>query len=569
MVPSSQVMEKAVPAEPGPDPELKSWRCLVFYLCFYGFMAQLRPGESFITPYLLGPEKNFTREQGCVGLSVNRSHRQRQGETSFHLLKAQRPRSAHHRPSRPSTRWSRAARGGRRAGRARPSRGGRVTRPRPAGHQRDHAGAVLLVPGRAGARVPADRLPALQAGAGAAGSELRVRVAAAAARPLRAAHAAHGALLQRHHGRAHRLLLLHLLARAARALPAHGRLLARRHAAGRLHQLGAGPAARQRGRAPLLHAQLHLARPPRPQPGPRPLPEAPQAQPLLQPRPRAPRGLALRAGPHEPGRRAGRLAGLDAGAHAPGAGGQPAVAAAAPLVPLVGLQLGRLLPHRLLRARPVERGPPHHGHHRRLQRWGGRRVHPARCHHLLLRGLCEDPLGAVGEAGHRGRDGGAGHPGLPHVQHQQHLAVLHGLCALPWRLPVLGAHCHTTAQRSPSASVILLKGFSVFRSRLLSLKSSVPWSSESIHSLPPSSRPSSPSLFLTSGVWVSQSTHRSLPYLSTPVRPGPWLMPAVCLPYTRQQSGAGGGDIGACRRDPSGPFPHPTLSGFLVLLRRA
>lgn len=63
MVPSSQVMEKAVPAEPGPDPELKSWRCLVFYLCFYGFMAQLRPGESFITPYLLGPEKNFTREQ--------------------------------------------------------------------------------------------------------------------------------------------------------------------------------------------------------------------------------------------------------------------------------------------------------------------------------------------------------------------------------------------------------------------------------------------------------------------------------------------------------------------------
>ncbi|XP_040477730.1 reduced folate transporter [Ursus maritimus] len=63
MVPSSQAMEKGVPVEPGPDLELKSWRCLVFYLCFYGFMAQLRPGESFITPYLLGPEKNFTREQ--------------------------------------------------------------------------------------------------------------------------------------------------------------------------------------------------------------------------------------------------------------------------------------------------------------------------------------------------------------------------------------------------------------------------------------------------------------------------------------------------------------------------
>ncbi|XP_032255408.1 reduced folate transporter-like [Phoca vitulina] len=63
MVPSSQAAEKQMPAEPGPDPELKSWRCLVLYLCFYGFMAQLRPGESFITPYLLGPDKNFTREQ--------------------------------------------------------------------------------------------------------------------------------------------------------------------------------------------------------------------------------------------------------------------------------------------------------------------------------------------------------------------------------------------------------------------------------------------------------------------------------------------------------------------------
>uniref|UniRef100_A0A8D2JPM8 Solute carrier family 19 member 1 n=1 Tax=Sciurus vulgaris TaxID=55149 RepID=A0A8D2JPM8_SCIVU len=41
----------------------QSWRCLVFYLCFYGFMAQMRPGESFITPYLLGPDKNFTPEQ--------------------------------------------------------------------------------------------------------------------------------------------------------------------------------------------------------------------------------------------------------------------------------------------------------------------------------------------------------------------------------------------------------------------------------------------------------------------------------------------------------------------------
>ncbi|CAM4539298.1 reduced folate transporter [Lepidochelys kempii] len=39
------------------------WKFLVFYLCFYGFMTQIRPGESFITPYLLGADKNFTMEE--------------------------------------------------------------------------------------------------------------------------------------------------------------------------------------------------------------------------------------------------------------------------------------------------------------------------------------------------------------------------------------------------------------------------------------------------------------------------------------------------------------------------
>ncbi|XP_008059767.1 folate transporter 1 [Carlito syrichta] len=63
MVPSSPAAEKQAPVEPGPDLERQSWQCLVFYLCFYGFMAQMRPGESFITPYLLGPDKNFTKEQ--------------------------------------------------------------------------------------------------------------------------------------------------------------------------------------------------------------------------------------------------------------------------------------------------------------------------------------------------------------------------------------------------------------------------------------------------------------------------------------------------------------------------
>lgn len=67
MVPSGQEVKKEASEEPGPGRELQSWRCLVFYLCFYGFMAQMRPGESFITPYLLGPDKNFTQKQarGC------------------------------------------------------------------------------------------------------------------------------------------------------------------------------------------------------------------------------------------------------------------------------------------------------------------------------------------------------------------------------------------------------------------------------------------------------------------------------------------------------------------------
>ncbi|NXK06897.1 S19A1 protein, partial [Herpetotheres cachinnans] len=39
------------------------WKLQVFYLCFYGFMTQIRPGESFITPYLLGADQNFTRAE--------------------------------------------------------------------------------------------------------------------------------------------------------------------------------------------------------------------------------------------------------------------------------------------------------------------------------------------------------------------------------------------------------------------------------------------------------------------------------------------------------------------------
>lgn len=45
--------------------EHRNWNWAVIFLCFYGFMASVKPGEPFITPYLLSPEKNFTRQQVC------------------------------------------------------------------------------------------------------------------------------------------------------------------------------------------------------------------------------------------------------------------------------------------------------------------------------------------------------------------------------------------------------------------------------------------------------------------------------------------------------------------------
>lgn len=48
----------------------RAWKWSVAFLCFYGFMASIKPGEPFITPYLLSVEKNFTREQVSDGHSV-------------------------------------------------------------------------------------------------------------------------------------------------------------------------------------------------------------------------------------------------------------------------------------------------------------------------------------------------------------------------------------------------------------------------------------------------------------------------------------------------------------------
>lgn len=80
MAPSGRAVAKPASLEPEP----RSWRCLVSFLCFYGFMVQIRPGESFITPYLLGPTKNFTQKQarGPAWAGAGRASRRQQGPDS-------------------------------------------------------------------------------------------------------------------------------------------------------------------------------------------------------------------------------------------------------------------------------------------------------------------------------------------------------------------------------------------------------------------------------------------------------------------------------------------------------
>lgn len=58
---------KKLASETVPD---QRWKLQVFYICFYGFMTQIRPGESFITPYLLGTDKNFTKAEVSCGHPV-------------------------------------------------------------------------------------------------------------------------------------------------------------------------------------------------------------------------------------------------------------------------------------------------------------------------------------------------------------------------------------------------------------------------------------------------------------------------------------------------------------------
>uniref|UniRef100_A0A665W6Z1 Solute carrier family 19 member 1 n=1 Tax=Echeneis naucrates TaxID=173247 RepID=A0A665W6Z1_ECHNA len=56
-------MKAQNPVPPVEATEARKWKWAVIFLCFYGFMSSMKPGESFMTPYLLSPEKNFTKQQ--------------------------------------------------------------------------------------------------------------------------------------------------------------------------------------------------------------------------------------------------------------------------------------------------------------------------------------------------------------------------------------------------------------------------------------------------------------------------------------------------------------------------
>ena len=48
----------------------EDWFLPTSLLCSYGFFANLRPSEPFLTPYLLGPDKNLTEREVRGGLSL-------------------------------------------------------------------------------------------------------------------------------------------------------------------------------------------------------------------------------------------------------------------------------------------------------------------------------------------------------------------------------------------------------------------------------------------------------------------------------------------------------------------
>ncbi|KAL4681402.1 hypothetical protein H8959_006879 [Pygathrix nigripes] len=124
--------------------------------------------------------------------------------------------------------------------------------------------------------------------------------------------------------------------------------------------------------------------------------------------------------------------------------------------------------------------------------WRGRCcLYATGCHHVLRRGLREDPLGALVQA----CSSRASRPRRPGWSSFWCTRVASGCAMRP--------SCCSAAPTSSSCPS------PPFRSHLLYLKSSVPWSSGSTRSLPPLSRPSSPSSSRTCGAWASRSASSS------------------------------------------------------------
>lgn len=60
------------------------WFLPTALLCAYGFFANLRPSEPFLTPYLLGPDKNLTQRQvGATGRPGARTRGRAGGKASW------------------------------------------------------------------------------------------------------------------------------------------------------------------------------------------------------------------------------------------------------------------------------------------------------------------------------------------------------------------------------------------------------------------------------------------------------------------------------------------------------
>ncbi|CAN9498190.1 unnamed protein product [Ophioblennius macclurei] len=60
---ATSALEAQSPELPEEVNDRSRWKLSVIYLCTYGFVASIKPGEPFITPLLLSSEKNFTKEQ--------------------------------------------------------------------------------------------------------------------------------------------------------------------------------------------------------------------------------------------------------------------------------------------------------------------------------------------------------------------------------------------------------------------------------------------------------------------------------------------------------------------------